>query len=93
LTDIVAGGAAESAGKTLTCSAGANPPKSGGTAACILAAGERKLPNGTVCIVRYRIPATVKWKSADVLVKDIIGVGVGLQKIVMANVEGRVSTK
>ena len=93
LKDIVAGSAAESAGKTLTCSAGANRSKSAQSFMCILAAGQTAIPNGTICLVRYRVLPSVKWESAAVRVEDVLAVDKDLKKTAMPNLQGQVTTK
>jgi hypothetical protein len=91
--DVVAGGAAESPGKSLTCNASKKPAKSAQTFSCILAGGQEPIPNGTVCIVRYRVANSAKWGSGDVNVDDILAVGADLKKVPIANVQGHIATK
>src|SRR5215471_8969824 len=55
-SDILAGSAAESAKKSMTCAL-ENDPKQPTLAIflCILAGGEQLIPNGTIATVRYRL--------------------------------------
>lgn len=55
-SDILAGSAAESAKKSMTCAL-ENDPKQPTLAIfmCILAGGEQLIPNGTLATVRYRL--------------------------------------
>jgi hypothetical protein len=61
LADINAGSAAESAQKALTCM-GAEQLKDTGKGSvyvCILAGGQKPIPNGPIAVVRYRVPLEV----------------------------------
>ena len=95
LGDIVAGSAAESAEKSLTCRAfektkGSAPSSVYG---CILAGGERPIPNGPVAIVRYRVPAEIKQIANKVQVGKAVGVTADLKKIEIEAVQAAIVVK
>jgi hypothetical protein len=91
LADIAAGSAAESAKKSLTCTAIAKPANAGPVFACILAAGRQPIPNGPVANLRYRISLGAPPLSGKVNVENIIGVASDLRKLAMGNVEGSIT--
>ena len=63
MADIAAGSAAESGQKSLTCRAVVDRGKKQGKAsctACILAGGQKPIPNGPIALVRYRVPKEIR---------------------------------
>ena len=62
MADIIAGSAAESGQKALTCRAVGDAKEAGKSAvyACILAGGQKPIPNGPIAIVRYRVPREIR---------------------------------
>jgi hypothetical protein len=93
--DIVAGSAAESAQKSLTCAGqkGVKQPPKEATYACILAGGQQLIPKGTIAVVRYRVALDVLQVPAKVRVEDIMGVTADLEKIEIPNALGAITVK
>jgi len=95
LADIIAGSAAQSAEKFLTCRAfeKAKDSGEGSVYRCILAGGEKPIPNGPVAIVRYQIPAEIRQISGKVRVAKVLGVSADIKKIEMEGVEAAIVVK
>jgi hypothetical protein len=95
LADIVAGSAAESAEKSLTCRVFEKTKDSspGSVYGCILAGGVRPIPNGPVAIVRYRVPAEIRQIAGRVQVKKAVGVTADLKKIEIEGVQAAIIVK
>ena len=95
LEDMVAGSAAQSAEKFLTCRAfeKTKDTAQGSVYGCILAGGEKPIPNGPVAIVRYRIPAEIRQISGKVRVGKALGVTADLKKIEIEGVQAAIVVK
>jgi hypothetical protein len=92
--DIVAGSAAESAQKALTCRPWKT--KDGGQGllfTCILAGGQKPVPNGPVAVVRYRIPAEIRQIAEKVRVGKAIGVTADLKSVELASTQATITVK
>jgi len=89
--DILAGSAAESAAKSITCAVAEKNAASGSRYGCILAGGQKPLQDGPVAVIRYKIRERARTGVVTVRMEDILGVSAGLKKIEMANVEGRIT--
>lgn len=95
LADIVAGSAAESAQKALTCRAVART-KDGGQGSvygCILAGGQKPLANGPIAIVRYRVPPEIRQIAEKVRVGKAIGVTADLKSVELASTQAAITVK
>jgi hypothetical protein len=95
LEDIVAGSAAQSAEKSITCRAfektkDAAPDSVYG---CILAGGKKPIPNGPVAIVRLRVPAEIRQIAGKVRVGKAMGVSADLKKIEIEGVQVAIVVK
>ena len=95
LADIVAGSAAESAEKSLTCRAfeKTKDPAPGSVYGCILAGGEKRIPNGPVAIVRYRVPAEIRQIASKVQVRKAVGATADLKRIEIEGVQAAIIVK
>ena len=95
LADIVAGSAAESAEKSLTCRVFEKTKNAapGSVYGCILAGGEKPIQNGPVAIVRYRVPAELKQIAGKVQVTKAVGVTADLRKIEIEGVQAAIIVK
>ena len=94
--DIRVGSTAESVQKSLACAIakGAKPaPEFGNVFVCMLAGGQKPLPDGTVAVARYRIPVELRRQELKARVEAILGVTVDLEKLSMPAAEGTVSVK
>jgi hypothetical protein len=92
--DIVAGSAAEAGQKMLTCRAvKRNDGGQGLLYACILAGGQKPVPNGPVAVVRYRVPAEIRQIAAKVRVAKAIGVTADLKSVDLASTEAAITLK
>jgi hypothetical protein len=93
VADIMPGSAAESVEKPITCSPAKNRDEKdkGSTYACILAGGQKPIPNGSIAVIRYRIPQDVQQISGPVRVDHVLGVSVDLKKIDLAKAQGAIS--
>jgi hypothetical protein len=92
--DIVAGSAAESAQKALIC----RPLKTKGGGqgllySCILAGGQRPVPNGPVAVVRYRIAAEIRQIAEKVGVAKALGVTADLKSVELASTQAAITVK
>src|SRR5262245_35018489 len=95
LEDIIAGSAAQSGEKLLTCRAFEKTKDAapGSVYGCILAGGEKPIPNGPVAIVRYRVPAEIRRIAGKVRVGKAIGVTANLKKIEIEDVQAAIVVK
>jgi hypothetical protein len=94
LADIAAGSAAESAQKTLTCRAVKTKDGAQGSVyGCILAGGQKPVPNGPVAVVRYRVPAEIRQIAEKVRVGKAIGVTADLKSIELASTQATITVK
>jgi hypothetical protein len=83
LEDIAAGSAAESVEKALTCRAVGKAKDAGQSSvyACILAGGQKPIPNGPIAAVRYRVPLEIRQIPEKVRVGKVVGATANLKKI------------
>jgi hypothetical protein len=92
--DIAAGSAAESAQKALTCRVvKTKDGAQGSTYGCILAGGQKPLPNGPVAIVRYRVPTEVRQIAEKVRVAKALGVSADLKSIELEGTQAAITVK
>ena len=92
--DIVAGSAAESAQKALTC----RPVRTkdsgqGWVYGCILAGGKKAIPNGPVAIVRYRVPPEIRQIAEKVRVAKAVGVTADLKSVELVSTQAAITVK
>jgi hypothetical protein len=95
LSDIAGGSAAESAEKSLTCRA-IEKTKDAGQGSmynCIVAGGQKPIPNGPVATIRYRIPLEVRQIAGKVRVRKAAGVTGDLKKIDIEELEAAIIVK
>lgn len=90
LTDIVAGSAAQSAGKSITC---AKSAARGTKFACILAGGKKDIGNGTIAVIYFHLGSDVKGAPIRVPIDHVLGVTVDLKPVPMPSVDAIVSTR
>jgi hypothetical protein len=95
LSDIVGGSAAESAEKSLTCRANEKTKDAGQGLMynCILAGGQKPIPNGPVATIRYRVPLEVRQIAEKVRVRKAAGVTADLKKIEIEDLEAAIIVK
>ena len=95
LADIVAGSAAQSAEKFLTCKAfeKSKDTAQGSVYGCILAGGEKPIPNGPVAIVLYRVPPEIRQIAGKVRVGKAMGVTANLKGIDIEAVQAAIVVK
>jgi hypothetical protein len=91
LGDIVAGSAAESAGKALTCSAlsAGKAAEKGSVYGCILAGGVKPIPNGPAAVVR----CTIRTPEVAVRIRGALAVAPDLKRIDLKDSEATIRTK
>jgi hypothetical protein len=85
---IVAGSAAESAQKSITCASGQKQDRGGQRYACILAGGKKNIGDGPVAVVRYNIRHGTGARKVVVRIEKIVGVTGDLKKVDVSNVDG-----
>jgi hypothetical protein len=93
VTDMVAGSAADSAGKSLTCSA-IPPSKSaekGSVYACILAGGQKTIPSGAVAIIKCNLRSGIR--EAAVAIREAAGVSPDLKSMKLPDTDGVIRSK
>ena len=95
VADITAGSAAESAQKSLACRAVERTKDTGSGAVygCILAGGQRPIPNGPVASLRYRVPLEIRQIAGKVRVGKAIGSTVDLKKIDLEGAQAAITVK
>src|SRR5579864_1462715 len=86
--NIVAGSAAESAQKSITCVSGQKQDHGGQRYACILAGGKKAIEDGPVAAVRYNIRHGAGARTVVVRIEKVIGVTGDLAKVDVSSVEG-----
>lgn len=93
--DIVAGSAAESAQKALTCRAVGDAKEAAKSAlyACILAGGQKPIPNGPIALVRYRVPKEIRQITEKVRVGKAIGATADLKANEIGTAEAAIVLK
>lgn len=95
VADIAAGSAAESAQKALTCRA-VERTKDGGQGSvygCILAGGQKPIPNGPVAAVRYRVPLEIRQITEKVRVGKAIGASADLKRVELEGAQAVITVK
>ena len=93
--DIAAGSAAESAQKALTCRAVERTKDAGqgSVYGCILAGGQKPIPNGPVAAVRYRVPLEIRQIAEKVRVEKAIGATADLKKVELEGTQAVITVK
>lgn len=94
--DILAGDAATTAGKAITCALVTKAAPPGLTYACILAGGIKPIANGTVFLVKYRIKPTTPPQVLKVQVSEGIAAldqGKQLQKADIPPADGSITVR
>jgi hypothetical protein len=89
--DIVIGSSGEAAGKTLACSAAPKRPGKPPSLLCLLAGGPKKLSDGPVAIVRYRVGRQAHVGTAAVHADKIVIVATDLKTVDVGRVDGLVA--
>ena len=95
LADIVAGSAAESVEKSLTCRAvekASNAAKRS-VYGCILAGGKKPIPNGPIATVHYRVPLEIRHIAEKVRVGKAVGVTADLKRIEIQGLDAAIVVK
>jgi hypothetical protein len=95
VADIVAGSAAESAQKAITCRAvqSSQGARQGSVYACILAGGQKPIPNGTIAAVRYRVPMEIRQIPEKVRVAKAVGATADLHKVEFEGTQAAINVK
>jgi hypothetical protein len=95
LADIVAGSAAESGGKSLTCKlvGGAKEAAKSATFGCILAGGQKPIPDGPIAVVRYSVPNVIREIQQKVHVEKVMGATVDLRAVRMPGIQAAIIVK
>jgi hypothetical protein len=95
LSDIAAGSAAESAEKSLTCRAVDKTKDAGGASVynCILAGGQKTIPNGPVAAVRLRIPSEIRQIAEKIHVAKALAVSNDLKGVEIAEIQTAILIK
>lgn len=95
VADIVAGSAAESAQKAITCRVveRSKDAGQGSVYACILAGGQKPIPNGPIAAVRYRVPLEIRQIPEKVRVAKAIGATADLHKVEFEGTQAAINVK
>ena len=95
LADIGAGSAAESAKKNLTCIALKGTKEAGKSSAfaCILAGGQKPLPDGPIAIVRYSVPKEIREIPEKVQVGKVMGATADLKSVQIESAQAAIVVK
>jgi hypothetical protein len=95
MPDIIAGSAAESGQKALTCRLVGDAKETGKSAvcACIVAGGQKAIPNGPIAIVRYRVPREIRQIPEKVRAGKVVGVTADLRSIEIPDAQGAIVLK
>lgn len=90
--DIIAGGAAESSGKELTC---AGRPQNAETYVyrCVLAGGTKTIPNGTVAIIKFQVRPTTLSGPVTVEVRNVEGASTQASKVEVSAVQADINVR
>jgi hypothetical protein len=92
--DIVAGSAAGASQKALACrSVKTKDSGQGSVYVCILAGGEKAIPNGPVALVRYRVPPETRQIAEKVRVAKALGVTADLKSVELASTQAAITVK
>ena len=95
LADIAAGSSAESAQKALTCRSieKTKDAGQGSVYGCILAGGQKPIPNGPVAVVRYRVPLEIRQIAEKVRVGKAIGATADLKRVEFEGAQAVITVK
>jgi hypothetical protein len=95
LADIAAGSSAESAQKALTCRSieKTKDAGQGSVYGCILAGGQKPIPNGPVAAVRYRVPLEIRQIAEKVRVGKAIGATADLKRVEFEGAQAVITVK
>jgi hypothetical protein len=95
LADIVAGSAAESAQKALTCRAMQQKKDigQGSVYSWILAGGQKPIPNGPIAIMRYQVPPEIRQIAEKVRLGKAVGATADLRKIELEGTQAVITVK
>jgi hypothetical protein len=95
LADIAVGSAAGSLQKALTCRAvdSAKDSGQGSVYRCILAGGQKPIPNGPVAAIRYRVPLEVRGIAEKVRVEKALGATADLKAVEIEASQGGITVK
>ena len=91
--DILAGSAAESAAKFITCAAADKNAQPGSGYACVLAGGQKPMRDGPMAVIRYKIRDRARAGMATVRMENVLGVSAGVKRIELENVEGTITIR
>src|SRR6266567_7520212 len=93
ISDIAVGSAAESAQKTITCASVRDEQQQNNesTYACILAGGQRPIPNGSLATVRVTVRPGLR--AGKVLLRGAIGVLPDMTQVDFPDAEGEITAK
>jgi len=83
--DIMAGSAAESAQKSLTCAARER------AYVCILAGGQKSLPAGTIAVVRYKVGAQAHVGAVTVRIERAVGTSADAKRVEIGSAEAAIT--
>jgi hypothetical protein len=83
--DIMAGSAAESGQKSLTCAARDK------AYVCILAGGQKSLPSGTIAVIRYKVGAQAHAGTATVRIEHAVGTSADSKMVEIGNAEAAIT--
>jgi hypothetical protein len=81
---VATGDAAETAGKSVTCS-NRTDTKNGTICACIVAGGLKPVQGGTIAIVKFSAAGGAKAGAVTIGLQRILGVSADLQKVPIAD--------
>jgi len=95
VSDITAGPVAEAAQKALTCRAveKANANSQGAIYACILAGGQKPIPNGPIVAVRYRVSLETGKIEQKVHVGKALGATADLKRVEFEDTQGAITVE
>ena len=60
---------------------------------CILAGGQKALPNGPIAVVRYRVPPEIRQITEKVRVAKALGVTADLKSVELASTQAAITVK
>jgi hypothetical protein len=90
--DVVPGTAAESAGKSISCS-NRPAPKDGKICVCVLIGGIQPIPDGAIAIVKFSTPGNAPKGKATVRMQNILGVSADLKKLPVPDSAGTITVQ
>jgi hypothetical protein len=93
VADITVGSAMESAQKALSCRLVERARDPGTVYACVLAGGQKPIPNGPVAAVRYRVPVEIRHIAEKVRVGKVVGSTLDLKKLDLEGAEATITVK